>query len=64
MKRNHGISLSLALLLICAALLLALDAAAPAADAAVGVNQAALSMENLTEDVFWMAEAKNNQNTP
>ena len=48
MKQNRGISFSLALLLICAALLLALDTSAPATEALDAAGQIALLTERWT----------------
>ena len=63
MKQKRGISFSLALLLICAALMLALDASAPETEALDGSGQLALMTEGAMDEGV-SAAAKNNQNTP
>lgn len=64
MKRSEprSISLSLALLLIGAALLLALNATSPETEAFDSLAQSALILETQTDEL--LTTAKNNQNTP
>ena len=64
MKQNRGISFSLALLLICAALLLALDTSAPKTETLDAAGQIALLTESAMDEAVFVAGTKNNQNTP
>lgn len=60
MKQNRGITFSLALLLICAALLLALDTSASETETLDAAGQ----IESAMDEAVFAAGLKNNQNTP